>query len=210
MRKITVYSTRGASGSFESDATTWGAIMGEVANIAGNLENLIATENKNKTNLGHVESVLPEGDFTIFLRPEKTKSGSDLDFYGMSFKELREYIRDGEESIKQYLNSEAVKTGRNWTQLSTQELQFLLNQNYQKFYDEEEDVEKEIDIIHDNLKKLNIDELYELRETIDGIILDLEMNNTDSLEDEFSKLQQGFIQQLITDKGGIKVPPLFF
>ena len=189
MRKITVYSTRGASGSFESDATTWGAIMGEVANIAGNLENLIATENKNKTNLGHVESVLPEGNFTIFLRPEKTKSGSDLDFYGMSFKELREYIRNGGESIKQYLNNEALKTGRNWTQLSTQELQSLLNQ----LLSEKGNVEKGVDIIYDNLIKLNIKELYELRETIDGIILDLEMDDSDSLEDEFSKLQQGFI-----------------
>ena len=126
MRKIIVYSTKGKSGSFESDAKTWGEIQSNVKGIVGDLDNLIATENVNKTNLGHQDSVLPEGDFKIFLRPSKTKSGA-TDFSSMSFKELRVFIAEKGQPCKDYLNVEAKKSGRNWTQLSTEEMKILLS-----------------------------------------------------------------------------------
>ena len=126
MRKIIVYSTKGKSGSFESDAKTWGEIQSDVIRIVGGLDNLIATENVNKTNLGHQDSVLPEGDFKIFLRPSKTKSGT-TNFSSMSFKELRVFIAEKGQPCKDYLNVEAKKSGRNWTQLSTEEMKTLLS-----------------------------------------------------------------------------------
>ena len=126
MRKIIVYSTKGKSGSFESDAKTWGEIQNDVKRIVGSLDNLIATENVNKTNLGHQDSVLPEGDFKIFLRPSKTKSGA-TDFNSMSFRECRAFIIDKGQACKDYLNAEAKKSGRNWTQLNTEELQKYLS-----------------------------------------------------------------------------------
>ena len=126
MRKIIVYSTKGKSGSFESDAKTWGEIQSNVKGIVGDLDNLIATENVNKTNLGHQDSVLPEGDFKIFLRPSKTKSGA-TNFNSMSFKELRTFIAGQGQPCKDYLNVEAKKSGRNWTQLSTEEMKILLS-----------------------------------------------------------------------------------
>lgn len=126
MRKIIVYSTKGKSGSFESDAKTWGEIQSDVIRIVGGLDNLIATENVNKTNLGHKDSVLPEGDFKIFLRPSKTKSGA-TNFNSMSFKELRTFIAGQGQPCKDYLNVEAKKSGRNWTQLSTEEMKTLLS-----------------------------------------------------------------------------------
>ena len=126
MRKIIVYSTKGKSGSFESDAKTWGEIQSNVKGIVGDLDNLIATENVNKTNLGHQDSVLPEGDFKIFLRPSKTKSGA-TDFSSMSFRECRAFIADKGQPCKDYLNVEAKKSGRNWTQLSTEEMKTLLS-----------------------------------------------------------------------------------
>ena len=126
MRKIIVYSTKGKSGSFESDAKTWGEIQSNVKGIVGDLDNLIATENVNKTNLGHQDSVLPEGDFKIFLRPSKTKSGA-TNFNSMSFKELRTFIAGQGQPCKDYLNVEAKKSGRNWTQLSTEEMKTLLS-----------------------------------------------------------------------------------
>ena len=125
MRKIIVYSTKGKSGSFESDAKTWGEIQSDVIKIVGSLDNLIATETVNKTNLGHQDSVLPEGDFKIFLRPSKTKSGT-ANFNSMSFKELRAFIAGQGQPCKDYLNVEAKKSGRNWTQLSTEEMKTLL------------------------------------------------------------------------------------
>ena len=129
MRKIIVYSTKGKSGSFESDAKTWGEVQNDVKNIVGDLDNLIATENVNKTNLGHQDSVLPEGDFKIFLRPSKTKSGA-TDFSSMSFRECRAFIADKGQACKDYLNAEAKKSGRNWTQLSTEEIQKYLSSYY--------------------------------------------------------------------------------
>ena len=126
MRKIIVYSTKGKSGSFESDAKTWGEIQSDVRRIVGGLDNLIATESVNKTNLGHQDSVLPEGDFKIFLRPSKTKSGA-TNFNSMSFKELRAFITEKGQPCKDYLNAEAKKSDRNWTQLSTEELQKYLS-----------------------------------------------------------------------------------
>ena len=126
MRKIIVYSTKGKSGSFESNAKTWGEIQSDVRRIVGDLDNLIATENVNKTNLGHQDSVLPEGDFKIFLRPSKTKSGA-TNFNSMSFKELRTFIAEQGQPCKDYLNVEAKKSGRNWTQLSTEEMKTLLS-----------------------------------------------------------------------------------
>lgn len=129
MRKIIVYSTKGKSGSFESDAKTWGEIQSDVKKIVGDLDNLIATENVNKTNLGHQDSVLPEGDFKIFLRPSKTKSGA-TDFSSMSFRECRAFIIDKGQACKDYLNAEAKKSDRNWTQLSTEELQTYLSSYY--------------------------------------------------------------------------------
>ena len=129
MRKIIVYSTKGKSGSFESDAKTWGEIQSDVKKIVGDLDNLIATENVNKTNLGHQDSVLPEGDFKIFLRPSKTKSGA-TDFSSMSFRECRAFIADKGQACKDYLNAEAKKSGRNWTQLSTEEIQKYLSSYY--------------------------------------------------------------------------------
>ena len=129
MRKIIVYSTKGKSGSFESDAKTWGEIQSNVREIVGDLDNLIATENVNKTNLGHQDSILPEGDFKIFLRPSKTKSGA-INFSSMSFKVLRVFIAEEGQPCKDYLNVEAKKSGRNWTQLSTEEMKILLSSYY--------------------------------------------------------------------------------
>ena len=129
MRKIIVYSTKGKSGSFESDAKTWGEVQSDVIRIVGDLDNLIATESVNKTNLGHQDSILPEGDFKIFLRPSKTKSGA-TDFSSMSFKELRVFIAEKGQACKDYLNVEAKKSGRNWTQLSTEEMKTLLSSYY--------------------------------------------------------------------------------
>lgn len=124
MRTITVYSTRGNKyDSFESDATTWGQITSQVEEIVGtDISKLAATESIRKTDLNHVDSQLPEEPFTVFLRPVKTDSGA------MSFAECREFISANPE-IKAHLNTFAKQTGRNWTQLKTEELNELINPN---------------------------------------------------------------------------------
>jgi len=145
MRKISIYSTRGASGSFMSDAQNWGEIIDQVEQIINDdLSSLTATENVNKTNLGHSEAVLPQTDFTIFLRPSKTKSGKDID--DMNFMELRIFIKNEEEDCREFLNKRAKENGKNWTQLKVDELQKYLkewNGDSESKEDEVERLEKE-------------------------------------------------------------------
>ena len=97
--------------------TTWGGLRSLLSNEGYDLENLKPTENINKTTLEHIDAVLPTGDFRLFLRPSKTKSGG-FDVTGKGFKELRALVTTDE--IKIYLSG--LETGKNWTQLSTESL----------------------------------------------------------------------------------------
>lgn len=117
-RTITLFSTRGGRKRITTNAATWGEIKAEVEGDY-DLSNLQATENKTMTTLTHPEAMLPEGDFTIFLRPVKTKSGLDVE--GLGFRELRALVSD--DAVKNYLNNYSNK---NWTQLSTTELKEAL------------------------------------------------------------------------------------
>ena len=117
-RKVTIVSTKNNKVKFyETAATTWGELNAEI-NKDFDLSNLKATENVNKTTLEHVDAVLPEGEFRVFLRPTKTKSGNH-DFDSMKFGDLRATFKDDEEA-KKFLSS--FKKGKNWTQLKTDEL----------------------------------------------------------------------------------------
>lgn len=97
--------------------TTWGTLRSLLSNEGYDLENLKPTENINKTTLEHIDAVLPVGDFRLFLRPSKTKSGG-FDVAGKGFKELRAMITT--EEVKSYLSG--LVPGKNWTQLSTETL----------------------------------------------------------------------------------------
>ena len=96
---------------------TWGALRSLLSNEGYDLENLKPTENINKTTLEHIDAVLPVGDFRLFLRPSKTKSGG-FDVVGKGFKELRALVTT--EEVKSYLSG--LVEGKNWTQLSTETL----------------------------------------------------------------------------------------
>lgn len=119
MRTITIVSTKNSRiEKHESSATTWGDLKAEIQDKY-DLENLKAVENVGKTTLEHIDAVLPEGDFRLFLRPSKTKSGAD--YRSMGFSELRAIIKKNDD-LKAFLNANA-DNGRNWTQLKTVELQ---------------------------------------------------------------------------------------
>lgn len=72
MRKILVFNTsEGTPREFESDATTYGEIKQQVTQ--GSSYKVILQNTK--ATLEASDAVLPEGDITIFLFPEKVKSG---------------------------------------------------------------------------------------------------------------------------------------
>lgn len=139
MRKIVIYSTKGGTGVIETEAKTWGEIESQVREIVGSLDNLIATENKNKTTLEHRDAILPEEDFKIFLRPSKTKSG--ISTINMSFKDLRKFVESQGQPCKAFLNLVAKDFGKNWTQLTTKELQYFLGE-----YKLTEEIEEDTDL----------------------------------------------------------------
>jgi len=74
-RTVTLYSTLGGMKKVQTAAKNWGSLKPLVAQHY-DLDNLQATENIGKTTLEHVEAKLPEGEFVLFLRPVKTKSGA--------------------------------------------------------------------------------------------------------------------------------------
>ncbi len=76
MRSITVISTQnGHERVVNSSATTWGQLKSEIGQYY-DLEALKATEATNRTILEYDDSILPSGDFTLYLRPGKVKSGN--------------------------------------------------------------------------------------------------------------------------------------
>ena len=129
-RKVTIVSTKNNKVKFyETAATTWGELNAEI-NKDFDLSNLKATENVNKTTLEHVDAVLPEGEFRVFLRPVKTKSGGH-DFDNMKFGDLRATFKTDEE-VKKFLTGKVSAEGRNWTQLKTDELRTFLKEYHAK------------------------------------------------------------------------------
>lgn len=155
-RKVTIVSTKNNKVKFyETAATTWGELNAEI-NKDFDLSKLKATENINKTTLEHVDTVLPEGEFRVFLRPVKTKSGHDFD--SMKFGELRATFKDNEE-IKKFLTGKVSASGRNWTQLKTEELkEFLKEYHAQAVSNVVEAVkESKTEVITDDVKEETAD-----------------------------------------------------
>ena len=91
IRKITVFSTQtNKRTDFDSSATTWGELQCELSDLNISIENMIAVENKNKTNLVINEAILPEESFVLFLSPN-TKIKSGVNWKTMGYNELRKH-----------------------------------------------------------------------------------------------------------------------
>ena len=132
MRKVTVYSTKGKTNAeITTDVTTWGELRELLISEHGyEMDSLNATENINRTDLINTGANLPEGEFTLFLRPVKTKSGNGLVevtreyLVSTDFKGLREAIK----SLPQDLKEDYVKSlrGENYTHFTTAKLRVTL------------------------------------------------------------------------------------
>ena len=163
-RIIKIFSTRSNKEiEIKTSATTWGQLKIDAQNQKHvDFSGLKAMENVNRTTLENPEASLPEGEFTVFLAPQKTKSGQIRNFSGFSFKELRQVVKENkeEDGFMDHLNS----TGKNYTQLSSDELRNLLesfdfNDEYDEEYEEEEyeeeDDDEEVDLVSSIEKDFN-------------------------------------------------------
>ncbi len=73
-RKITVYSTQAKSSqSIETSAATWGELKSEMSDIG----NVRAVIRETRNSLDTPSSKLPDQDFTLFLYPQRVKSGNE-------------------------------------------------------------------------------------------------------------------------------------
>ena len=125
MRTIKIVQTATASVKrFESEATTWRELADQIKGEY-NLDKVKATVKETKGTLEHHDAVLPEGEFTIFLRAAKNKAGGKNEFSSMSFKELRAWVKEHPE-VKDYFKKNPIE-GRNWTQWSVEELANTIN-----------------------------------------------------------------------------------
>ena len=90
MRKVTIYSTKTkAQQEIETGVTTWGELK-QLVNPEMGVATAKCMVRENRTTLESNEAQLPQGDITIFVYPEKVKSGIIDDVYSpLSSAKLR-------------------------------------------------------------------------------------------------------------------------
>lgn len=128
-RKVTAFSSgqNARRITIDSKAMTWGELQKDF-DAAGIVYKGMSVVNRiNKTNLVLPDAVLPEGDFLLYLLPEKTSSGA-YSCTGWAYKDLRGFIQraiiEGGDTAKNYFNFK-----KNYTMKSTEEMQELIT-NY--------------------------------------------------------------------------------
>lgn len=77
--------------TFQINATTFGELKDEITSLDSSLSfsNKRAIVRETRVTLDSSEAVLPEGSFTLYLMPEKSKAGADWSSF--SFHQLRSF-----------------------------------------------------------------------------------------------------------------------
>ena len=125
-RKVLIYTTQGKNKqSYDITYELWKDLKDFLRTEGYDMNSLKATENINRTNLEVDTAKLPTEDFTLYLRPVKTKSGYNTDTISfMSFKELRQSVKEFKETYSNF-NSWLQQKG-NYTQFDTETLRKVL------------------------------------------------------------------------------------
>jgi hypothetical protein len=125
MRVVTVFSTIGKNGeTIETNANLWSELKNQLLRLQSPIktDGMKVIHGETKATFEHPDAVLPEGDFTLFLMPVKTKSGA------MDRKDLFE-------KIKAFVGTDATRKalftvdGKNMTQLKTDFLEELYHKH---------------------------------------------------------------------------------
>ena len=104
IRKIKIYTTNGMPGTIDTNATTLAGIKPLLRERNINFEGMKMLVGETKNELSMDESVLPEGDFKLYLMPAKTKSGVDFDSMDENIDEILEKVENIEEKLDKVLN----------------------------------------------------------------------------------------------------------
>lgn len=105
VRKIRVISTRGESKNIETNVTTLGELKPLLTGINIDYDGLKMVVGETRNELTADVAILPEGDFKLFLMPNKTKSGATarvvqlMETMAELLEELVEAVDNGECSV---------------------------------------------------------------------------------------------------------------
>ena len=94
-RKIKIYTTNGMPGTIETNVSTLGELKPILRQREINYDGMKMLVGETKNELSIDEATLPEGDFKLYLMPEKTKSGVDFE----EMEEALERIEENQETI---------------------------------------------------------------------------------------------------------------
>ena len=118
-RIITVYSTLGKNAvEVTSQANDWEGVKSELREFSVSYNNMKAVIGETRLTLESDRAIVPEGDFTLYLMPIKTKSGIDRKILMATIKDY--VIKNPSEKSKFIID------GKNMTQLSTPVLEQLV------------------------------------------------------------------------------------
>ena len=121
MRKITVYSTLGKNAvEFNSQANDWKGVQAEMKEMNISFSGMKSVIGETRLTLESDRAIVPEGDFTLYLMPVKTKSGA------MDRKILFQLMKDAVASGKAK-KEDFMVDGKNMTQIGTAKLEELWN-----------------------------------------------------------------------------------
>ena len=105
IRKIKIYTTNGMPGTIDTNATTLAGIKPLLRERNINFEGMKMLVGETKNELSMDESVLPEGDFKLYLMPAKTKSGVDFDDMEDNIENIQTNLQRVEDKVDQVLSA---------------------------------------------------------------------------------------------------------
>lgn len=105
IRKIKIYTTNGMPGTIDTNATTLAGIKPLLRERNINFEGMKMLVGETKNELSMDESVLPEGDFKLYLMPAKTKSGVDFDDMEDNIENIQAKLQRVEDKVDQVLSA---------------------------------------------------------------------------------------------------------
>lgn len=121
MRKITVYSTLGKNAvEFNSQANDWKGVQAEMKEMNISFSGMKSVIGETRLTLESDRAIVPEGDFTLYLMPVKTKSGA-MD-RKILFQLMKDAVTSGKATKEQFMVD-----GKNMTQIGTAKLEELWN-----------------------------------------------------------------------------------
>lgn len=125
-RIVTVYSTLGNNSStVNSTAGTWGELQSELAANRVNYDNMKTVVGETQNTLESPDAILPNEPFTLFLFPNKVKSGGYDSEYGLTATEFFDEYDENDFS-KSDLEDTVF---RNEREERIVQVQFMINNN---------------------------------------------------------------------------------